>query len=100
MPIGKVMIGFFLLLFLFQLLPIQQVGSILYSNLQAKEIPGDHDITGKIFSDDEFRYLEHANFELLYNKISVHCLQVNQILQSRLSSRSSDDVQTPPPNYC
>jgi hypothetical protein len=88
---------FFILLFSFQLVPIQQVGSILYSSQMTEEKP--HDDTGTKSPDDSsknyYYFLsDHGNHEP-----NSGAILTGKAVDVKVTSRSSDDIQTPPPNY-
>jgi hypothetical protein len=90
---------FFILLFSFQLAPIQQVGSFLCSNQMTEEIPHGTDEAGAKNPDDSLKHFyyslsDHGNHELLLGSILN-----GMAVDVKVKSRSSDDIQTPPPNF-
>lgn len=98
MSIKKILVGFFLLLFSFQLAPVQQVGAFLYNNQMTEEIPHSQDDSGMKYQDDIFKQLfftvsdqgDHAN--------EPGSFLTGKAVDINIKTRSSDDIQTPPPN--
>jgi hypothetical protein len=99
MPIRKFIVGFFILLFCFQMAPVQQVGSLLYSNQIMEEIPHGQD-SGQIkYPDDSLKHFESIHFLSFHRDVSLHSFLTGQAADARVMTRSSDDIQTPPPNH-
>jgi hypothetical protein len=98
MPIKKILGGFFLMLFSFQLAPVQEVGVFLYNNQMTEEIPHGQDESGVKYPDDSFKqllqYFSDQGNNMEYPVSFLTCKAVDD----NVKTRSSDDIQTPPPN--
>jgi len=97
MLLRKVIAITLLSLFAFQLLPVKQVGSILYANQLLEEIPHNADAGTAKYSDEvkSVDFLPHHYQGLTPGIMStrfIHCRNIT------LLTRSSDDIPTPPPN--
>ncbi len=98
MAIQKMLVGFFLLIFSFQLAPVQEVGAFLYNNQITEEIPHGQDESGMKYPDDSFKQLiqffsdQGNNLQLAASLLKGKAVDVN------IKTRTSDDIQTPPPN--
>lgn len=99
MPPKKVIVSFFILLFSFQLAPVQQVGSFLYNNQLMEEIPHNHDDSGSKYSDDSLKQLFHTFSEQGIKEHAQGFFLTGKAVDVNITTRSSDDIQTPPPNY-
>jgi hypothetical protein len=98
MAIQKMLVGFFLLLFSFQLAPDQEVGAFLYSNQIPEEIPHGQDESGMKYPDDSFKQVIQ-NFSDQGNNIQYPASFLKgKAVDVNIKTRSSDDIQTPPPN--
>jgi len=92
------LVGFFLLLFSFQLAPVQEVGDFLYNNQISEEIPNGQDESGMKYPDDCFKQLVQ-NFSVQGNNIqNPASFLKGKAVDVNINTRSSDDIQTPPPN--
>jgi hypothetical protein len=97
---NKAIVAFLILLFSFQFLPIKQVGSFIYCNQLTEELPhaGDCGSNTANFFDGTSKYIDHQdalNHLVIPNQhISVKLHSVDE----EFISRSSDDINTPPPN--
>ena len=89
---------FFILLFSFQLAPVQQVGSFLYSNQMTEEIPHNPDEGTTKYPEDSLKLYfvshDHGHDELL----AGHLFK-GMAVDVKVISRWLDDIQTPPPNF-
>jgi hypothetical protein len=85
-------------LFSFQLAPVQQVGSFLYNNQLMEEIPHGNDDSGAKFSDDSIKQLFHTFSEQGINEQVQGSFLTGKAVDVNITTRSSDDIQTPPPN--
>jgi len=98
MPTRKGIVGFFILLFSFQLAPVQQVGAFLYNNQITEEIPHSQDDSGMNYQDEIFKQLnfsvadQGAHIDIPGSFLSGKAVDIS------IKTRSSDDIQTPPPN--
>jgi hypothetical protein len=99
MPLNKVIVSFFILLFSFQLAPVQQVGSFLYNNQLMEEIPHSQDDSGAKYSDDSLKQLFYTFSEPGINEHVQGSFLTCKAVDVNITTRSSDDIQTPPPNY-
>jgi hypothetical protein len=99
MPTKKLIVGFFILLFSFQLAPVQQVGSFLYNNQLMEEIPHNYDDSGSKYSDDSLKQFFHSFSEPGMNEQAQVFFLTGKAVDVNITTRSSDDIQTPPPNY-
>jgi hypothetical protein len=96
---GKRILGFFfILLFSFQLAPVQQVGSFLYSNQMTEEIPHNPDDAGVKYPDDSLKHFYCALSNHGYNDLAPRSLLTGKAADEMVKTRSSDDIQTQPPN--
>jgi len=94
----RVISVFFLMLFSFQLLPLRQVGSLLYSNQLMEEISHGSETGNAKFGDTS----KNIDYFFTENSISLLSLAASLLLSpldDNFKSRSSDDIQTPPPNF-
>jgi hypothetical protein len=98
MQIKKILVGFFLLLFAFQLAPVQQVGAFLYNNQITEEIPHGQDDSGMKYQDDVFKQLLFTVSDLGDHANELGSFLTGKAVDINIKTRSSDDVQTPPPN--
>jgi hypothetical protein len=98
MSLRKILVGFFILLFSFQLIPVQQVGSLLYSNQLMEEMPHSQDTGCLKFADDNFKHFDFTHYVSLHNEIISGYLLTGKAVDVKIITRSSDDIQTPPPN--
>jgi len=99
MPPKKVIVGFFILLFSFQLAPVQQGGTFLPNNQLMEEIPHTHDDSGAKYSDDSLKQIFHNFSEQVINELAQGFFLTGKAVDVNITTRSSDDIQTPPPNY-
>lgn len=99
MPIRKCIVGFFILLFSFQLAPVQQVGSFLYNNQMTEEIPHGQDDSGAKYSDDSLKHFFQTLSDQGDQDLAFGCLLTGMAVDIRIITRSFDDIQTPPPNF-
>ena len=92
------LVGFFLLLFSFQLAPVQEVGAFLYNNQITEEIPHGQEESGMKYPDDSFKLLIQF-FSDQGNSIQYPASFLKgKAVDVNIKTRSSDDIQTPPPN--
>jgi hypothetical protein len=98
MPTRKLIVGFFILLFSFQLAPVQQVGAFLYNNQITEEIPHSQDDSGMKYQDDIFKQLIFTVADQGDNIGIPGSFLTGKAVDINLKTRSSDDIQTPPPN--
>jgi hypothetical protein len=90
---------FFILLFSFQLAPMQQVGSFLYSNQMTEEIPHHGaDEAGAKNPDDSLKHFYYSLSDHGGHVLLPHSILTGKAVDVKVKSRSSDDIQTPPPN--
>ncbi|WP_336514957.1 hypothetical protein [Pollutibacter soli] len=97
MALKKTIATILLSLFAFQLMPVKQVGSVLYANRLLEEIPHSTDAATAKFSD-EVKHLEclvHNHQDITPAFVSTHSIHCRNIT---FVTRSSDDIPTPPPN--
>jgi len=93
----KAIVVFLLTLFSFQLLPLKQVGSVIYMNQLLEELPNSTEGDASKFNDG-FKSLDcllnnHLDFLPALVSTSLSLLSSVEIY-----SRGSDDIFTPPPN--
>jgi hypothetical protein len=98
MAIQKILVGFFLLIFSFQLAPVQEVGAFLYNNQITEEIPHGQDESGMKYPDDSFKQLIQFFSDQGYNVQNTASILKGKAVDDNVTTRSSDDIQTPPPN--
>ncbi|MGL6266555.1 MAG: hypothetical protein ACRC2O_01475 [Chitinophagaceae bacterium] len=98
MAIQKILVGFFLLIFSFQLAPVQEVGFFLYNNQNTEEIPHGQDESGMKYPDDSFKQLIQFFSDQGNNLQYTASLLKGKAVNDSIQTRSSDDIQTPPPN--
>jgi hypothetical protein len=89
---------FFILLFSFQLAPIQQVGSFLYSNKMTEEIPHNPDDSGMKNPDDSLKHFYYFPIDHGHKEPDPGGLLSGKAVDVKVVTRSSDDIQTQPPN--
>ena len=97
---SKAIVVFLILLFSFQFLPIKQVGSVFYCNQLTEELPhsGDCGTNASGFFDSASKYNDHFDY---LHQLVIPSLKINVRLHfadEEFKSRSSDDINTPPPN--
>jgi hypothetical protein len=98
MPINKIIIGFLLLLFSFQLVPDQQVGFGLYSNLITEEISDCQETENIKYGGEVSRHFESTHLVSFHKELQPFFIISGKAFAVKLLTRSSDDIQTPPPN--
>jgi len=98
MVIKKMLVGFFLLLFSFQLAPVQEVGAFLCNNQITEEIWHGQNESGIKYPDDSFKQLLQNFSEQGNNIQSPASFLKGKAVDVNIKTRSSDDIQTPPPN--
>jgi hypothetical protein len=98
MLIKNILVGFFLVLFSFQLAPIQEVGAFLYNNQMTEEIPHGQDDSGMKYQDDTLKQLFFTAAVLGENIDMTGYLLSGKAADINVKTRTSDDIQTPPPN--
>jgi hypothetical protein len=98
MSLRKILVGFFILLFSFQLVPVQQVGSLLYSNQIMEEMPHSQDTGYLKFADDNIKHYDYTLFVSCQKEIISGYFLTGKAADMKITTRSSDDIQTPPPN--
>lgn len=94
----KCIVGFFILLFSFQLAPVQQVGSFLYNNQMTEEIPHGQDDSGAKYADDSLKHFFQSLSDLGEHEQAFEGLLRGKAVDIKIITRSFDDIQTPPPN--
>jgi len=99
MLIRKIFVGFFILLFSFQLVPVHQIGSLLFSKRITEEILQTRDSEQIKYPDDSLKNVESAPFIFLQNELSPDALLFEKAVKVRILTRTTDDIQTPPPNF-
>lgn len=99
MPIKKMLIGFFLLFFSFLLVPVHQVGFFIYNNQIAEEIPHGQDDSGMKYPDDTLKQLIFTYSDQEDDAQTPGYFLKGQAVDINIKTRSSDDIQTPPPNH-
>jgi hypothetical protein len=97
---NKAIVTFLILLFSFQFLPTQQVGSYIYCDQLAEELPhsGDCGSNAANFFDGASKYIDHTD---ALHHIIIPNKDINGIMHfvdEEFTSRNSDDINTPPPN--
>jgi hypothetical protein len=96
---SKRIIGlFFILLFSFQLAPALQIGSFLYSNQMTEEIPHNTDDSGMKFQDNSLKHFYNTLSDHGNNELTTGFFLIGKAVDVKVITRSSDDIQTPPPN--
>jgi hypothetical protein len=98
MPIKKILGSFFLMLFSFQLVPVQEVGFFLYNNQMTEEIPHGQDESCVKYPDDSFKQLLQYSPDQGNNMDYPISFLTGKAVDDNVTTRSSDDIQTPPPN--
>lgn len=98
MSIKKILVGFFLLIFSYQLAPVQEVGAFLYNNQMTEEIPHGQDESGLKYPDDSLKFAISTQYLLFKNNFSQDSFLFDKELIIRIITRTSDDITTPPPN--
>ena len=98
MPINKIIIGFFLLLFSFQLVPDQQVGFRLYSNQITEEISDCQETENIKYAGEVSKQFEFSHLVSFHKELQPFFIISGKAFEVKLITRSSDDIQTPPPN--
>ncbi len=89
---------FFILLFSFQLAPVQQVGSFLYSNQLTEEIPHHTDESGMKNPDDSLKHFYYSLVDHGHHEPDSGAFLTGKAVDVKVVTRSSDDIQTQPPN--
>ena len=89
---------FFVLLFSFQLAPVQQVGSFLYSNQMTEEIPHNPDEGNTKYPEDSLK-LYFVSHDHRHDEMLPGTLFKGMAVDVQVISRWLDDIQTPPPNH-
>ncbi len=94
----KKLIGIFLLgLMMIQLLPIKEVGKLLFNNQIVEEHPGDAGDFSK--SVKELKFCKQMNDALKFDpQLFLSILQYN--LFAEIPSSPAVEIHTPPPNPC
>ena len=95
----KILGCFFILLFSFQLVPVQNVGSFLYSNQMTEEIPHGSDDAPVKKMADPCKQLHSFNPDFGDNVALTGDPITAKATDENIISRALDDIQTPPPNY-
>jgi hypothetical protein len=98
MSLRKILVGFFILLFSFQIAPVQQVGSLLYSNQLMEEMPHGQDTGYLKFADDNCKHFDYTHIVSFHKEILSGSFLTGKAVDVKIITRSSDDIQTPPPN--
>jgi hypothetical protein len=98
MLIRKFFVGFFILLFCFQLVPVKQMGLLLYSNQITEEVTQGQETEQFKYPDDNIKYLLNTQNLIFKRQFSTNLFQFDQRLTVQIITRISDDIQTPPPN--
>ena len=97
--LSKKLIGLFcILVFSFQLVPIQQVGLILYSAQMTEERPHNPDDTGSKSLDDSLKQFCYSSSDHGNHQPNSGSMLTGMAVDVKVHTRSSDDIQTPPPN--
>jgi hypothetical protein len=89
------------LVFSIQLVPVLQVGSLLYQNQWTEEMPHGSDAgapTGKKSADPSNQFISLFDHILPFILHSLTNLAFS-CCEEAYSSRHADDIQTPPPNF-
>jgi hypothetical protein len=98
MLIRKIFVGFFILLFCFQLAPVEQIGSVLFSKQIIEEILQGQESEQIRYPDDSVKNIISAPFLFFQYDLSKDALLFEKAVTVRIISRTTDDIQTPPPN--
>jgi hypothetical protein len=98
MLIRKIFVGFFILLFCFQLAPVDQIGSVLFSKQIIEEIPQGQESEQIRYPEDSIKNFVSAPFLFFQYDLSQDALLFEKAIKVRIITRTSDDIQTPPPN--
>ena len=98
---NKAIVTFLILLFSFQFLPIRQVGLFIYCNQLTEELPhgGDCGSTSTNYFDSASKYNDHFDY---LHQLVIPVLKIDirlHFADEDYTSRNSDDINTPPPNY-
>ncbi len=64
-----------------------------------EEIPHNHDDSGSKYSDDSLKQLFHTFSEQGIKEHAQGFFLTGKAVDVNITTRSSDDIQTPPPNY-
>ncbi|MEN9686361.1 MAG: hypothetical protein RLZZ28_2147 [Bacteroidota bacterium] len=94
----KFSVFFLLLVLTIQIIPVQQIGSVLFSNQLAEEVPHSADLDTDFVKKAGFKsdYLSTPSFTLCSSFIDYtfrHYLHADEIPQNHKS-----DIDAPPPN--
>jgi hypothetical protein len=98
MSFKKILVGFSMVLFSFQLAPVQQVGAFLYNSQLTEEIPHSQEDSGMKFQDDLLKQLISPLWDEGECEQGPGSFQKGKAVDFCIKTRSSDDIQTPPPN--
>lgn len=93
--------SFFLLIFSFQVLPVKEIGKLLFKQTLTEEIhetENDEAGTNSIVKKDNEPYTHHKH-TLIHDKwLARYCNGLTGHLPSHVSKQYIPDILTPPPN--